>query len=310
METIYRNTDTEKKLAHRIFLDELSECENFPKYFEIEPADICNARCSMCKIGINPEKSSGHIMTMDLFENIVEQMKPYAKWIEMVTLTGRGESLLDKTLELKVKKLREIGVKQVQLSTNAALLDENRVTGLLECGLNDLRISIDSIRKDVYEKIRGLPFEKVIENTEKAIQIRNNKYPDIPIRIRAVELEENVNERDEWLEFWKTRLTDIDVAHFLPYVAFQQGVTSELQVSYPCISVFSTMIIRCRGEVDLCCIDNTYGEMNFGLGNILDSSIVEIWRGEVFQKIRKIHLNNNRDRIPLCKGCIAWSESK
>lgn len=307
---IYKRTETETCLAHRIFLDELSQCENFPKYFEIEPADFCNAKCLMCKIGRNEGKSSGHTMTMDVFENIVEQMKPYTDWIEMVSLVGRGESLLDQTLELKIKKLREIGIKQVQLSTNAALLDENRVIELLDSGLNDLRISIDSIRKDIYEKIRGLSFEKVIGNIEKAIQIRNSKYPNIPIRIRAVELEENVNERREWLDFWNDRLMDIDVAQFMPYVANQKGMTSGLQITYPCISVFSTMVIRYGGGVDLCCVDYSYGERDWDLGNILDSSIVEIWRGEIFQKIRRMHLNGNRDMIPLCKGCIAWTESK
>lgn len=199
-------------MAQRIFLEELSECEKFPKYFEIEPIDICNARCFMCRAG--GKNRNGNVMTMDLFEKIVNQMRPYAAWIEMVALTGRGESLLDRTLELKIKKLREIGIKQVQLSTNAALLNEERVENLFESGLNDLRISIDSIQKDIYERIRGLKFDDVIKNTERAIEIRNRKFPDIPIRIRAVELPENENERTEWKEFWDERLSDIDRAHF------------------------------------------------------------------------------------------------
>ena len=55
MNMIYENTDMEKKLARRIFLENLKECEIFPKYIMIEPIDVCNARCVMCKIG-NQEK--------------------------------------------------------------------------------------------------------------------------------------------------------------------------------------------------------------------------------------------------------------
>lgn len=152
------------------FLDKLSECERYPKYFEIESADICNARCIMCKIGRNKENSSGNIMTMDLFENIVRQLYPHTDWIESVALIGRGESLLDKTLEQKIRKLREIGIKRVQVSTNAALLDEDRVMRMFESGLNDLRISIDSIRRGkAFSSIR----EKHLNNDRNTIPLCN-----------------------------------------------------------------------------------------------------------------------------------------
>lgn len=40
MNMIYENTDMEKKLARRIFLENLKECEIFPKYIMIEPIDV------------------------------------------------------------------------------------------------------------------------------------------------------------------------------------------------------------------------------------------------------------------------------
>ncbi len=308
MDMIYKNTEEEKKLARRIFLNELAECEKFPKYIMIEPVDVCNARCVMCNAGKHMQKNKGNVMAMELFENIAMQIKPYAEWIEMVTLVGRGESLLDRTLELKVKRLREIGIKRVQLSTNAALLEEDRIVGLFESGLNDLRISIDSIRKDVFEKIRrGLIFEKVIENTEKAIRIRDERYPDIPIRIRAVELPENREERDEWTAFWKERLSDIDMAQFMPYSAKEAGEIDNIAAKYPCISVFSTLVIRSLGQVNLCCAD-LLGEME--LGNIKETSLADIWQSEQFRMIRKMHLEKNRDQITLCQGCELWGETK
>ena len=37
-------------LAKKLFLDDLDECEQFPKYFMIESINACNARCIMCGI--------------------------------------------------------------------------------------------------------------------------------------------------------------------------------------------------------------------------------------------------------------------
>ncbi len=65
-------------------------------------------------------------------------------------------------------------------------------TDLFEAGLNDLRFSIDSINKETYEKIRGIEFEQVMRNILNTFKIRNKQYPDVAIRIRLIEVEENM----------------------------------------------------------------------------------------------------------------------
>ena len=311
MNAIYQDTLIEKKLANRIFLEKLNECEKFPKYIMIEPIDICNACCTMCNIGMHMNDASilrGGIMTMELFEKIICQIQPYSEWIEMISMYGRGESLLDPNLELKIKRLKEIGIKKIQLSTNTSLLSGERIEALFKNGLNDLRISIDSVRKKVFEKIRkGLTFEQVLENTESAIRIRNEKFPNIPIRIRAVDLPENLDEREEWLKFWQDRISDIDTAQFIAYTEKVAGKMGDVTLNWPCISPFSTLIIRSKGQINLCCAD-TIGEME--MGNILDDSIIRIWQGDKFRTIRRMHLEGIRDKIPMCRGCSVWRETK
>lgn len=51
-------------------------------------------------------------MPMDKFGRIVEQLKPYKDWIEMISLHGRGEPLLDDFEEAKVGLLKAIGIKK------------------------------------------------------------------------------------------------------------------------------------------------------------------------------------------------------
>ena len=306
---MYNNNDVEKRLAERIFLEELEECEKFPKYIMFENINVCNARCVMCNYVKHMEdKVERQAMSMDLFEHIIEQIYPYADWVEMVTFSGGGEALLDKSLETKIKMLKDIGIKTIQVSTNAAILTKERTRSLLESGLNDLRISIDSIHKDVYEKIRkGLKFEEVIQNAEDAIKIRNEEFPDIPIRIRAVELDENKNERDEWIAFWNKRLSGNDLAQFRPCNMALTGESSDIYLEWPCISPFSTLAVNAIGMVCLCCVDFFDKIMQFG--NLNEISIVEIWRGEQFQKVRKLHLEGKRNQISICRNCIMWDET-
>ncbi len=44
----YPISELNSKLAKRMFISNLEECERFPKYFEVETVNACNARC-ICK---------------------------------------------------------------------------------------------------------------------------------------------------------------------------------------------------------------------------------------------------------------------
>ena len=204
-------------------------------------------------------------------------------------------------LEAKISRLKDIGIKHIQLSTNAELLN-GRTKELLESGVNDLRFSVDSVYKDRYEHIRkGLSFEKVIENIEEAINIRNSFYPDVPIRVRAVALEQNADEREEWMRFWKQRLRDSDKAEFIGYHPLHGE--KDGGEDWPCISVFSTMVIHSNGNVVLCCND---WEGNVCIGNVSSQSLIEIWRSEKLANIRRLHITGQRDAIRICRGCNVW----
>lgn len=296
-----------KDLAERIFLNDINECERFPKYIMIEPIFACNARCVMCGI-YNDGQTGGTydpVMPMELFEKILDQIRPYANWIEMVILYGRGEPLLDKLLETRIKKLRDIGIKRVQVSTNVALLTEKRAKDLFASGLNDLRFSIDSIKKDVYESIRvGLNFEQVIENAKTAISIRDNNFPNCPIRIRAVAMTVNESEKQEWMDYWKRYLSGNDTAQFMEYSAHtarEKDISDSREL--PCVSPFSTLVIRHDGEMHLCCND-FFGEMV--MGNVTNDAMVDIWTNNKFRKIREMHLKHKWSQISLCKNCTVW----
>ncbi len=306
----YYNTKDGNKIAKRIFLEDLRDCRKFPKYFQIETVTGCNASCFMCIRAVDKKKIE--YMNDALFEEIIAELEPYNNWVEMVTLHRNNEPLLDKEISKKVKMLKSIGIKRVQISSNGALLDTDLAYRLYEAGLDDIRFSVDGYSKDVYEKIRcGLKREQVYKNIENFLDIRDKLKWDIEVRLRMVVMKENESEREEWKKYWTERLTSRDKVQFIdvqPWKEFgfeQRKQNIEKMASIPCLSVFSSMNIGYNGAVYLCCLDE---EDNNILGNLGSNSIEEIWRGEKIENIRRMHLEKKRNNIPICKGCVTWYE--
>ena len=71
------------------------------------------------------------------------------------------------------------------------------VPALLEAGLDVIIMSIDSLKKDVFESIRvRLDFDEVLENAKRFIRLRNEINPSTRIWMRMIRQEEN---KDEWI---------------------------------------------------------------------------------------------------------------
>ena len=83
-------------------------------------------------------------------------------------------------------------------------MSEKRSKELLEAGLDVIIFSIDSLKKEVYEKIRvRLNFEEVMKNALKFIELRNLIRPQTEIWFRMIRQESNKNEFPEYYKYWK-----------------------------------------------------------------------------------------------------------
>lgn len=299
------------RIAKRINLNNLEECRQFPKYLTIETCNNCNARCVMCLKG-KKGTDSLQIMEDSLFERIVDNLKSYTGWIEMVCLNSDGEPLLDNNLPDRIRMLKNIGIQHINISTNGQLLTEKKIYALIESGLDDIRVSIDGYTKETFEKIRcGLNYETVVQNTKNLIRLRNEMNRKMSIRIRLVELEDNKYERREWADYWNSFINSaIDKVQIMPMHTWSGKITEETSekiefyADKPCVSVFSSFTVNYNGYVQLCDSDI---EQEMLMGNVMTQTIEEIWRGEHFEKIRKLHAEGERNQVKICRGCDHWS---
>lgn len=299
-----------EELAKRIAVEKLEDSYYFPKFFTIETCNNCNAKCIMCPKG---QKGTSSLQLMDdsLFEKIVEEIRHYSDWIEMICLNSDGEPLLDKKIGWKIKRLKEIGIKHVNISTNAQLLTTETIQEFINYGLDDIRISLDGYTKETFEKIRvGLDYEQIKNNVLQLIQMRNQANSPMAIRVRMVELEQNREEREEWQKYWRSKLSKIDKVQLMPMHTWSGKIAEEEQkrIEYyadrPCVSVFSSFPVNYDGKVQLCDSDI---EQQMIMGDIKAQTIKEIWQGEKFEIIRGWHANAERNKVEICRGCDHWS---
>ena len=295
-----------KELAQRLFVKELKRYEQVSKYFEIETTNKCNAKCPMCSI----DNFSNREFKDALWMKIIDEMDKHSDFIEKVALFRDGEPLLDNKIEQRVKDLRRIGIKTVSFSTNGKLLTQERGKSLIEAGLNEIMLSTDGITKSTFEKVRkGLKFEQVTKNFVDFIALRDRIKADLRICVRMALQPDNEEELKDWLKFWKsvTKETDSVYAKKVHTWGNQHeeisNRKSDVKNLKPCISPFSTMVIKIDGEVAMCGIDyRNKGEM----GNLNNQSIEEVWQSRKFRLLRNKHASRQRNDIPMCVGCQIW----
>ena len=309
---MFINNTQSKKLSQELGINNLNECIQFPKYFEIETVNACNARCVMCTV----DEWTGNdsvLMSDNLFDKYVKEVAKFSTWIEIICLNRDGEPTLDKNIALKIKKLKNVGIKKVRFVTNAQNLDEKLSKEVLEAGIDEIMFSIDSINKTTYESIRiKLDFDKVIKNTNAYIKLRNSINPSSKVTIRMVEMPQNTEEKEEWLNYWNNKVSKIDSVYTMPMHNWgsQFGKINHDKVKYystkACISPFSSMAIHSNGNVGICAADFN---SKYLMGDFSKNTIQEIWQNNLFNEVRDSHLSQNRNNYEICQGCDIWDRS-
>jgi MoaA/NifB/PqqE/SkfB family radical SAM enzyme len=84
----------------------------------------------------------------------------------------------------------------VLFNTNATLLDDGWSRRLIDCGLDELRVSIDGANPKTYALIRGAPlFHKVVRNLRRFIEIQRELDAETPrVSLWMTGLQENIAE--------------------------------------------------------------------------------------------------------------------
>jgi len=194
------------------------------------------------------------------------------------------------------------------------LLDEERLRALLDAGLDVIILSIDSLRKDVFENIRvRLDFDEVLENALRFIELKDQIRAGTQIFMRMIKQEENFDEWPDYEAFWKPKLKAHDKLYFhnlFNWGGQLQGVKAADKIfepNLPCVALWSLMVIFANGDVPLCNVD--YNN-KYPTGSVVDNFIEELWRPSQMNNHRDLHLRGEKAAISLFENCNVWDEGE
>lgn len=130
-----------------------------PTVLYLETTNRCDSLCQTCIRtfrSLEPPKD----LTLAELKHIVEQFPR----LDRVFLHGIGEPLLNPELIQMIRYLKSRNARVV-FNSDAIGLTEKRRRGLIESGLDELRVSMDAATAETYRAIRGVPaFDRVVEN--------------------------------------------------------------------------------------------------------------------------------------------------
>lgn len=187
-------------------------------YMRISITDRCNLRCSYCMPqGINL-CSHNDIMSFDEIENVCRQAVKLG--IINFKITG-GEPLIRRNCSQLIKNIYAIeGVKEVTLTTNGVLLEEN-LDALIEAGLTSVNVSLDTLDRKSYREITGFDeLEKVLSSIDKALE------KGLRVKINAVMHKEDFKE-DFFSLINLAKEKELDI-RFIEMMPIGEGAKSKL----------------------------------------------------------------------------------
>lgn len=266
-----------------------------PDYVKIETTNACNGNCVYCP----RDKMSRQIgvMRVELFYKIIDELVKLE--IPAIHLQNYGEPLMDPQIITRVKYAKEKGIKHVNLFTNGMLLTANLIYGLMDAGLDEINISLDSCDKETHDTLRkSLSYDIITKNIENLINIRRErKLPKPKITLASVIHSESGSSTREFINYWGKVVEEI---HFQKAHGWALEESLKAGCLFPCFRLWSTFTILWDGRVSVCCVDY---DGKYILGDSNNTSLRQIWNNEKYTRMRFLHLKPAGYQIDLCRNC-------
>ena len=276
----------------------------FPKRVQVETTSYCNAKCVMCPHPIMPRRNRQ--MEQGLFDKIINELSEHRNELKVLSLHFLGEPLMDPHLFERVKQAKDAGIKEVQLNTNAQLLDEEKAEKLIRSGIDTVTFSLDGLQPEIQEKRRvGTSLSTVVKNIDFLLYlIKKNSFSGKKPRTIIYTIRNSSMDK-AWkpiVQKYKGIVDSIAVINQNNWGGRIINTEKEQNLTafrIPCPLIFSTMPINVEGKVNLCCLDYADKEI---MGDIHEASIYDIWNGKM-ERYRLLHIRNQSELIPFCKEC-------
>ena len=269
----------------------------------IETSNICNAHCVFCS---NPKlKREKKVMSETVFTTIYNRLLQEKIDVRTFTLHLNGEPLTDPNIFERIKILKNKWPKAtIGFTSNFALADKVKIQQILDCGMDYITVSLNSLEAEEYYRNMGIPFARTYKNLVDYLEENKRRGNKVKTTVSLVLRPDNVPMYEQFKEKFKG-VADIRAIRFGKWIEHEDllgesatALKAKGEMNAICNQLYRTITFLSNGDYALCCFD-AEGSVH---KNVMDTSISEAMESEIFKKTCCYQLFYGRTNSE-CRGC-------
>lgn len=279
---------------------------DFPKRITLELTNRCNISCTFC-----PRHEMGNLlgfMDTRLAYRLIDEMAEHLP----LTLVPffRGESLLHPDWWRIIAYAHQKGIGPIQFTTNGTLLDEINARHLLDCGVDFMSFSLDTLDPTLYEASRrGANYERTHSNILRFLDMHKAEHNPMTIQVSAVETEAHKPGMDDFVAYWLPRVNRVRV--YAEHSSDGKPGSMQQHIEMPmarqaCRKVEEDMVILWNGDIAICNHDWQRQRNQDVFASVQKGGIQKAWKSQGYQQLRTAHADGNLEGFRPCQDCEQW----
>jgi len=238
------------------------------KIIELETINRCNSLCQFCPVNAKAPQRPKKYMADELFHKIIKELKEL-NFTGQVCMFSANEPFLDPNIVSRIQYAKtNLPNAKINITSNGSMLNLDNFLASIDY-IDELIINNYSTERKLHDNLAEI-VDHCNEHPEKGYQEK------IQIRVRRIDeiLSSRAGKAPNRKEFF-------DVSN------------------HSCALPYQEMIVAPDGKIKLCSND-TLGDCI--LGDVSVDSLVDVWYGEKFNKLRE-ELFAGRQAVEMCSKC-------
>jgi MoaA/NifB/PqqE/SkfB family radical SAM enzyme len=276
----------------------------------------CNHSCLFCPQSVKKPKKAKW-MEMDLLKKVLEEMPQEA--INVINVSAYCETLASPNLIPAIRMIKSTHPDiPVVMSSNGSLFKEEIVEELIDIGLDYYSYSFDGATRQDYKNLMQVDdFDKIWENLEKLVAIKQKKNSQMKILTHIMHFQGVEKDFENFKSHWENKLDSIVLRRVANWGSEEMGLMKNLkklgfvpahqvpESRYPCPSIFYHFKISYDGYYYPCVAAIPEYEHSIEpIGHVDNITWMQAW--EKLSEMRQAHLEGKWNNYDCCKTCDVW----
>jgi MoaA/NifB/PqqE/SkfB family radical SAM enzyme len=287
----------------------------FPFSVHVFSSYYCNFRCNYCVHSLSEQELASadfkrQMMPFEIYRRAIDEIAGFSIKPKALIFAGHGEPLTHPNIADMVAYAKRHGAaERIEIVTNGSLLSESLSDELIGAGIDRLRVSLQGITSDDYERVCGMDidFTRFLENIKYFYSNKRNTNLFVKVIDTALKTPDG---GDEFHKIFDPISDTAVVEHLFPFVEQidHAKIGGELiytkhgdkRVSHVdiCAMPFYMLVILPNGDVTCCCSIKP----PIVFGSVIDSSLKDIWDGGIRRDFLRL-LIQSRGANSVCAKC-------